>query len=167
MKCTEVEDCFFDELKHFLSNTICRKKGTWYMKKMSTSDADSSNGKEVQCSEFIIDVKDVEPAQRHPKCCIYKVPNKLRERVEAFSFKDSYIGGEPALYVYSEKDNKEAKPSTLITHPPIIGEFSPNWDWDICPPNLPQWSQAAPQNVDASTILLLASHYTNIASTKP
>ena len=56
---------------------------------------------------------------------------------------------------------------TLITRPPIIGEFSPKWDWDICPPNLPQWSQVAPQNVDASATLLLASHHTNIASTKP
>ncbi|XP_030962365.1 uncharacterized protein LOC115983738 isoform X2 [Quercus lobata] len=91
----------------------------------------------------------------------------LQERVQAFSFEDSYIGNEPALFVYSEKDNKEAKPSTLITRPPIIGEFSPKWDWDICPPNLPQWSQAAPQNVDASATLLLTSHHINIASTKP
>uniref|UniRef100_A0A7N2MVQ0 Aminotransferase-like plant mobile domain-containing protein n=1 Tax=Quercus lobata TaxID=97700 RepID=A0A7N2MVQ0_QUELO len=91
----------------------------------------------------------------------------LRERVQAFSFKDSNIGDKPALFIYSEKDNKEVKPLTLITRPPIIGEFSPKWDWDICPPNLPQWSQAAPQNVDASATLLLASHHTNIASMKP
>ena len=46
------------------------------MKKMSPSDA----------SEIIIDVKDVRPAQRHSKCCIYKVPNKLREvKEEAYT----------------------------------------------------------------------------------
>ena len=65
------------------------------------------------------------------------------------------------------KDNKEAKPTTLITHPPIIGEFSPKWDCDISPPNLPQWSQAAPQNIDASATILLASYHTNIVSTRP
>ena len=59
--------------------------------------------------------------------------------VQTFFFKDSYVGEEPALF-YLKKDNKEAKPMTLITHPLIIGEFSPKWDWDICPPNLSQWS---------------------------
>nr|POF05373.1 hypothetical protein CFP56_41536 [Quercus suber] len=88
----------------------------------------------------------------------------LRECVQAFSFEDSYIGNELTLFVYSEKDNKEAKPSTLITRLPIIGEFSPKWDWGICPPNLPQWSQATLQNVDASATLLLAFHHTNIAN---
>ena len=32
---------------------------------------------------------------------------------------------------------------------------------------MPQWSQVAPQNVDASATLLLAFHHTDIASTKP
>ena len=86
--------------------------------------------------------------------------------VQTFFFKDSHVGEEPALF-YLKKDNKEVKPTTLITHPLIIGEFSPKWDWDICPPNFPQWSQAASQNVDANATLLLASHHTNIVSTKP
>nr|XP_023927764.1 UPF0481 protein At3g47200-like [Quercus suber] len=68
------------------------------MKKMSTSYA----------SEVIIDVKDVRPAKRHPKCCIYKVPNKLREvREEAYTPKLISIG--PVHHNKKEQDNKKAQ----------------------------------------------------------
>ncbi|XP_050282430.1 UPF0481 protein At3g47200-like isoform X1 [Quercus robur] len=66
------------------------------MKKMSTSDA----------SEIIIDVKDVRPAQRHSKCCIYKVPNKLREvKEEAYTPKLISIG--PVHHNKKELENME------------------------------------------------------------
>ncbi|XP_023887842.1 UPF0481 protein At3g47200 [Quercus suber] len=66
------------------------------MKKMSMSDA----------SEFIIDVKDVRPAKRHLKCCIYKVPNKLREvREEAYTPKLISIG--PVHHNKKEQDNNK------------------------------------------------------------
>ena len=38
-------------------------------------------------------------------------------------FKDSKIGEEPALFIYKKKDGKDAKPTTLIVRPPIIGRF--------------------------------------------
>ena len=67
--------------------------GTWYMKKMSTFDSDCSYGKEVECSEIIIDVQDVRPARGHPRCSISKVPNKLREvKEEAYTPKLISIG---------------------------------------------------------------------------
>ena len=72
---------------------------------MSTSDVVCSNGNEVQCSEITIDVKDVKPAQRHPKCCIYKVPTKLREvKEEAYTPKLISIG--PVHHNKKEQDNK-------------------------------------------------------------
>ncbi|XP_075644145.1 UPF0481 protein At3g47200-like [Castanea sativa] len=74
------------------------------MKKMPTSDADCSYGK-GQCSELIIAVKDVRHAQRHSKCCIYNVPNKLREvKEEAYTPKLISIG--PVHHNKKEQDNK-------------------------------------------------------------
>ncbi|XP_075646618.1 UPF0481 protein At3g47200-like [Castanea sativa] len=71
---------------------------------MSTSDADCSNGKEFQSLEIIIDGEDVKPAQRHPKCCIYKVPNKLREvKEEAYTPKLISIG--PVHHVHNKKEH--------------------------------------------------------------
>ena len=77
---------------------------------MSTSDADCSNGKEVQCSDIIIDVEDVTPARRHPMCCIYKVANKLREvKEEAYTPKLISIG--PVHYHKKEEDNNKEQDS--------------------------------------------------------
>ena len=59
------------------------------MKKMSMSDA----------SEIIIDVKDVRPAQRHSNCCIYKVPNKLREVKEEAYTPKLISSEEPTLFL--------------------------------------------------------------------
>ena len=75
------------------------------MKKMSTSNA----------SEVIIDVEDVRPAKRHPKCCIYKVPNKLREvREEAYTPKLISIG--PVHHNKKEQDNRsEEHTSELLS----------------------------------------------------
>ena len=39
-------------------------------------------------------------------------------------FKDSKIGQELALFICNEKDDKDAKATTLIVRPPIIGRFS-------------------------------------------
>ena len=38
-------------------------------------------------------------------------------------FKDSKIGQEPALFICKEKDDKNAKATTLIVRPSIIGRF--------------------------------------------
>ena len=63
------------------------------MKKMSTSDADCSYGKEVDYSEIVIDVKNVGHAWRNSRCCIYKAPYKLREvKEEAYTPKLISIG---------------------------------------------------------------------------
>ncbi|KAF3960007.1 hypothetical protein CMV_015236 [Castanea mollissima] len=51
-------------------------------------------------------------------------------------FKDSKIGQEPALFICKEKDDKDAKATTLIVYPPIIGIFSERWGHNSYPPNL-------------------------------
>ena len=64
------------------------------MKKMGTQSATNSDGKELECSNIIIDITKVkEPAQWHPKCCIYRVPKKLRKvKEEAYTPKLTSIG---------------------------------------------------------------------------
>ncbi|XP_050282431.1 UPF0481 protein At3g47200-like isoform X2 [Quercus robur] len=62
--------------------------------------------KKMFSSDIIIDVKDVTPAQRHPMCCIYKVPNKLREvKEEAYTPKLISIG--PVHHNKKELENME------------------------------------------------------------
>ena len=55
-------------------------------------------------------------------------------------FKDSKIGKEPALFICKEKDDEDAKTTTLIICPPIIGRFSERWGRNSYPFNLPKWS---------------------------
>ena len=56
-------------------------------------------------------------------------------------FKDSKIGEEPAIFICKEKDDKNAKATTLIVRLPIIGRLSKRWDHNSYPLNLPKWSQ--------------------------
>ena len=76
-------------------------------------------------------------------------------------FKDSKIGQEPALFICKEKDGKDAKATTLIVHPPIIGRFSKRWGRNSYPLNLPKWSQVVPFDGGSNleTTILFASHH--------
>ena len=84
-------------------------------------------------------------------------------------FKDSKIGQEPALFICKEKDGKDAKATTLIVRPPIIGRFSERWGRNSYPLNLPKWSQVVPFDGGSNleTTILFASHHKNVAKSKP
>ena len=84
-------------------------------------------------------------------------------------FKDSKIGQEPALFICKEKDDKDAKATTLIVRPPIIGRFSERWGHNSYHLNLPKWSQVASPDGGSNleTIILLASHHKNVTKSKP
>ena len=86
-----------------------------------------------------------------------------------FFFKDLRIGQEPALFICKEKDDKDAKATTLVVHPPIIGRFSERWGHNFYPLNLPRWSQVIPPDgiFNLETIILLASNHKNVAKSKP
>ena len=57
----------------------------------------------------------------------------------------------------------------MIFCPPIIGRFSKRWSHNSYPLNLPKWSKVLPPNAgfNLETIILLASHYKNVAKSKP
>jgi hypothetical protein len=65
------------------------------MEKMEASDSIISIGEEVECEEceeFGINIPPLPPAE-WPECCIYRVPNKLREvNIEAYTPKLVSIG---------------------------------------------------------------------------
>ena len=84
-------------------------------------------------------------------------------------FKDSKIGQEPALFICKKKDGKDAKATTLIVCPPMIGRFSERWGRNSYPLNLSKWSQVIPSDGGSNleTIILLASHHKNVAKSKP
>nr|POE51373.1 hypothetical protein CFP56_57712 [Quercus suber] len=83
-------------------------------------------------------------------------------------FKDSKIGQEPALFICKEKDDNDAKTTTLIVRSPIIGRFSERWGRNSYPLNLPKWSQIVPSDDGSNleTTILLASHNKNVAKSK-
>ena len=83
-------------------------------------------------------------------------------------FKDSKIGQEPALFICKKKGGKDAKATTLIVHPPIIGRFSERWGRNSYPFNLSKWSQVVPSDgsFNLETTILLASHHKNVAKSK-
>ena len=84
-------------------------------------------------------------------------------------FKDSKIGQDPTLFICKEKDDKDAKATTLIICPPIIGRFSERWGHNFYPFNQPRWSQVIPPDGSSNlkTIILLASNHKNVAKFKP
>ena len=84
-------------------------------------------------------------------------------------FKDSKIGQEPALFICKKKDGNDAKATTLIVCPPIIGRFSKRWGRNSYPLNLPNWSQVVPSDGGSilETIILLASYHKNVTKSKP
>ena len=84
-------------------------------------------------------------------------------------FKNLKIGQEPALFICKEKDDKDAKATTLIVHLRIIGRFSERWGRNSYPLNLPKWSQVVPFDGGSNleTTILLASYHKNVAKSKP
>ena len=84
-------------------------------------------------------------------------------------FKDLNFGQESALFICKEKDDKDAKATTLIVRPPIIGRFLERWGHNSYPLNLSKWSQVVPPNGGSNleTIILLASHHKNVSKSKP
>ena len=79
-------------------------------------------------------------------------------------FKDSKIGQEPALFICKGKDDKDAKATTLIVRPPIIGRFSERWGHNSYHLNLPKWSQVASPNGGSNleTIISFLPHITKM-----
>ena len=83
-----------------------------------------------------------------------------------FLFKDSRIGQELALFIYKEKDNKDAKATTLIVRPPTTERFSRRWRYNFYPLNLSRWQQviASDHGSVLKTTILLALHHKNFAN---
>ena len=79
-------------------------------------------------------------------------------------FKDSKIGQELALFICKEKDDKDAKATTLIVHPPIIGRFSKRWAITLILLICQNGHRSFPLRV--VLIILLASHHKNVAKSK-
>ena len=73
------------------------------------------------------------------------------------------------MFICKEKDGKDAKATTLIVRPPIIGRFSERWGRNSYPLNLPKWSQVVPFDGGSNleTTILLASYHKNVAKSKP
>ena len=73
------------------------------------------------------------------------------------------------MFICKEKDDKDAKATTLIILPSIIGRFSERWGHNSYPLNLPKWSQVIPLNggFNLETIILLALHHKKVAKSKP
>ena len=88
--------------------------------------------------------------------------------IKMLFFKNLKIGQEPALFICKEKDDKDAKATTLIVHLRIIGRFLKRWGHNSYPLNLPKWLQVVPPdgNSNLETIILLALHHKNVAKSK-
>jgi hypothetical protein len=63
------------------------------MENMECFAAGESNGKEAKCEELVIDIPQINEPARWSECCIYRVPNKLRQvNKEAYTPKLVSIG---------------------------------------------------------------------------
>jgi hypothetical protein len=63
------------------------------MENMEWSAAGESTVKEAKCEELVIDIPQINEPARWPECCIYRVPNKLRQvNKEAYTPKLVSIG---------------------------------------------------------------------------